>query len=76
MPRNPRLRLRRHLADLERARDAVASAKEAGADQWRVTELQLRYDRLQSAVLALEDDGPPPGRTLAPLVPVGGRRRG
>ena len=52
---NPRLRLRlrRHLQDLERARDAVADARANQADPWRVSELQLRYDRLNERVLAV-----------------------
>ncbi len=76
---NPRLRLRRHLQELERARDALADARANQADPWRVSELQLRYDRLNERVLEVEfEDSPPPGRTRAPAVPVApeGRRRG
>jgi len=69
---NPRLRLRRHLQDLERARDAVADARAAQADPWRVAELQLRYDRLNERALAVEFDSglPPPPRGPAPVVPL------
>ncbi len=76
---NPRLRLRRHLQELERARDALADARAQQADPWQVSELQLRYDRLNERVLEVEfEDSPPPGRTRAPVVPVApeGRRRG
>lgn len=74
---NPRLRLRRHLQDLERARDALAAAREAQADPWRVSELQLRYDRLNERVMAVEFDEslPPPGRTRAAPVPLAPERR-
>ncbi len=80
---NPRLRLRRHLQDLERARDALAEARAQHADPWRVAELQLRYDRLNERVMAEEfepDLGLPPGprgpATPVPLRPEsrGGRR--
>lgn len=69
---SPRLRLRRHLAELERAREAVATARATGADPWRVAELQLRYDRLNAAAFAAEFDDalPPPGRGPAPVVPL------
>lgn len=77
---NLRLRLRRHLQDLERARDALADARAAQADPWRVAELQLRYDRLQERVLDAEFDSglPPPPRGPAPVLPSapGSRRRG
>lgn len=73
---NPRLRLRRHLQELERAREALADAKERGADPWRVAELQLRYDRLNERAMTEEFDGalPPPGRRAATPLPPGGRR--
>ncbi len=76
---NPRLRLRRHLQELERARDALADARAKQADPWRVSELELRYNRLNERVLEVEfEDSPPPGRTRAPVVPLSqeGRRRG
>ena len=74
---NPRLRLRRHLQDLERARDAVTAARAAQADLWRVTELQTRYDALNDRVLALELDGDLPScRTTATPVPLPRPRRG
>jgi hypothetical protein len=74
---NPRLRLRRHLQDLERARDALSAARAAQADPWRVTELQLRYDRLNERVLAAEFDSglPPPPRGPAPVLPPAPRER-
>lgn len=73
---SPRLRLRRHLQDLERAREAVADARASRADPWRVTELQLRYDRLNERAFKCEFDSglPPPGRTRAPAVPVAPER--
>ena len=69
---NPRLRLRRHLQDLERARDALADARANQADPWRVAELQLRYDRLNETALTLEFDEslPPAVRGRAPSVPL------
>jgi hypothetical protein len=74
---NPRLRLRRHLQELERARDALAAAREAQADPWRVAELQLRYDRLNERVMAVEFDGEYPApRGPAPRVPLTPERRG
>lgn len=76
---NHRLRLRRHLQELERARDALADAKEHQADPWRVAELQLRYDRLNEQAMAEEFDWalPPAGRRVATPVPLGpGGRRG
>lgn len=71
MSRNPRLRLRRHLQELERARQAVENARANRADPWRVSELQLRYDRLNETVLSLELDGDIPAmRTTATPVPL------
>jgi len=66
-------RLRRHLQDLERARVALATAKERREDPWRVSELQLRYDRLNERVLDVElapDLAYPAPRTRAPYPPV------
>jgi len=77
---NPRLRLRRQLQDLERARDALADAKARRADPWRVAELQLVYDRLNERAMAVEFDSalPPPPRGPATPVPLPkeGRNRG
>lgn len=69
----PSRKLRRALADLERARDALARAKESGADPWRVSELQLRHDRLQDVALSadaeLTEDHAPAPHMRAPAVP-------
>lgn len=67
------------LRELEQARDALVSARAAHADPWRVTELQLAYDRLQERALETEfdDDLGEPMRGPArpwPLAPE--RRRG
>lgn len=58
---------KRRLGDLARARDALAAAKAASADPWRVAELQARHDALAEAALAAEDTfdeslGPSPRR--------------
>lgn len=51
--------------DLARARDALARARERGADPWRVQELQLRYDALLER--ALEEDAASPRPELVPV---------
>jgi hypothetical protein len=63
------------MADLERAREALAAARARQDDPWRVTELQLRHDRLQAAALdggpyEPDDDGPPPPRGPVPYPPL------
>lgn len=77
MANRTRLRLRRHLQDLERARDALADARAAGADPWRISELQLRHDRLSALAFDAEFDSdlPPPPRGPAPVVPLAPRGR-
>jgi len=44
------------LADLARARDALAAARTAQRDPWEVEALRLAYERLQEAALAAEDE--------------------
>lgn len=49
--------------NLRRAREALARARDGGADPWRVAELQLRYDAALAVALDSPDvddgDGPP-----------------
>jgi hypothetical protein len=64
-------------AALQRAADALASARASGADPWRVAELRARHDALLEAcldagpdvALALVSDGPR-ARTAEPALPL------
>lgn len=49
-------------ADLTRAREALARAKDRKDDPWRVAELTARYDALLETALAEEAGGPPEPR--------------
>lgn len=50
----PSRQLRLHQERLDRAREALATAKARRDDPWRVAELQLAYDRASERVLDLE----------------------
>lgn len=65
-------RLRRQLADLERARESLARARSSGADPWRIQELQIKYDRLNEAAMDAEFEPEPGPRVRGPAqkVPV------
>lgn len=75
---SPRRRLNRHLLDLERARDALAAAREARVDPWRLAELQLAHDRCAERALDAEFEDDPslgePARGPARPWPVRGPR--
>ena len=73
-----RLSQRRLLQDLHRAREALARARSAHADPWRIAELQLAHDRIAERAMAVEfdeavdgaDDVPPPPRGPARPWPI------
>lgn len=59
--------------DLVRAREALARARERGADPWRLVELQTKYDALLER--ALEEDAATPRPELVRRGPPEPRRR-